>query len=352
MLNKLTVIIFSYNKHKELIRSIDYWSQLDLSVVILDGSDRKLNETFLLNKNVQYIHDPRSLYDRLMSSIKYIKTEYMVLCCDDVFYLPSALKSCINFLSEKPNYSCCGGLSVCFGKINETEFYGIEAYPKLRSHSIEQEDPLARAKKHFSNYEMAHLYSILRKKDWDVICKTVFEKEYNLFAAFELQIEFLVPISGKTKIINELFALKDQDPEPVRGTSPSMNLSSSKLNWWLEDNKEKERNDFFIRMNKASKELVNDEIINFNEEKIFQIFKIYFDSINSIKSKVARYAPKNLKIFLRFLLQIIKREKKINKSKSQKNLTVMINELEDDGIIINHEDIKNIFTVINKSNLN
>jgi len=114
VLQKLTVIVISYNRHELLIRAIKYWSNFDIKVVIIDGSDVRLNDSYLNYKNIRYVHDQRSLNDRLLNSFKYIDTEFMILACDDEFYLPSALSKCINFLSSEPSFSCCGGRAVGF----------------------------------------------------------------------------------------------------------------------------------------------------------------------------------------------------------------------------------------------
>ena len=100
LLQKLTIVIFSYNRHRLLKRSAKYWSNYNVKIVILDGSSIKLDDPCLKSKNIKYIHDPRTLYERLLSSPNYIDTEFMILACDDEFYLPSALSTCVEILSK------------------------------------------------------------------------------------------------------------------------------------------------------------------------------------------------------------------------------------------------------------
>ena len=113
-LKKLTIVIFTYNRHKYLKRTLKYWSSYDVKVLVLDGSSTKFEDPCLHAKNIKYIYDTRSLYDRLLSSVNYINTEYMILACDDEFYLPSALSSCIKFLLKETSYYSCGGRAVGF----------------------------------------------------------------------------------------------------------------------------------------------------------------------------------------------------------------------------------------------
>ena len=63
----------------------------------------------------------------------------------------------------------------------------------------------------------------------------MFLKEFALYAAFELQIEFLLSFSGKTKIIPELMHMRNLMVKPIRGTSPSLNnVHSGRLKWWFD----------------------------------------------------------------------------------------------------------------------
>ena len=123
-LEKLTVVIFTYNRHEYLKRTLNYWSSYDLKVLILDGSSTKFEDPCLNFKNIKYIYDARSLYDRLLSSVDYIDTEFMILASDDEFYLPSALSTCVNFLSTEPSFSSCGGRAVGF-RTKKKKIFGI-----------------------------------------------------------------------------------------------------------------------------------------------------------------------------------------------------------------------------------
>ena len=53
LLEKLTIIIFSYNRHNYLKRTLKYWSNYDIKLVVLDGSNAKLEDPILNNKNIK-----------------------------------------------------------------------------------------------------------------------------------------------------------------------------------------------------------------------------------------------------------------------------------------------------------
>ena len=61
-LNKLTIVILTYNRHKYLIRSINYWSNYNIKLLILDGSSVELNDSCLQSKNIKYVHNTKGLY--------------------------------------------------------------------------------------------------------------------------------------------------------------------------------------------------------------------------------------------------------------------------------------------------
>ncbi len=49
-LNNLTIIIFSFNRHKWLKRIISYWSNYSVKLLVLDGSDKRLEDQYLSAK--------------------------------------------------------------------------------------------------------------------------------------------------------------------------------------------------------------------------------------------------------------------------------------------------------------
>ena len=357
-LDKLTIVIFSHNRHKYLKRTIKYWSDYNVKLLVLDGSDTKLNDSCLNSKNLKYIHNPVDLYDRLLSSTNYIDTEFMLLGGDDEFYLPSAISKCIEFLLKESTFSSCGGLSVGFSTYKKNVF-GNEQYPKLKDLSLDHDNALDRIKSHFHNYVPAHFYSVIRSNKWKIICKHTFKKEYNFFAAFELQVEFLVMVSGKSKIISELMWLRNQEVASVKGDRHAKNAKKLISEWWIDKNFEKEKQEFLFRMEKACNELSIDQNFQFSENTISKLFDIYI-----IKILEKRLLGKN---FLRKIIKLIsytnisslvsfESKKKIKKfimwdkiSPYIKNS--LVNEaiqLEAKGVSVNYKDLNQVILILQK----
>jgi glycosyltransferase domain-containing protein len=341
-LDKLTIVIFTYNRHKLLKRAIKYWSNYNLKILILDGSDIKLNDSVLENKNLRYIHKSTSLYDRLLSSIKYIDTEFMILCADDEFYLPSALSSCVQFLVKEPSFSSCGGPAIGFG-FSKNRLYGLKAYPKLNGFCLDDRYAIERATKHFTNYVPAHFYSVMRFFNWKKISLYVFQKRYLFGAAHELQVEFLSTICGKSKIIPQLMWMRNKEVSSI--TQDIIKLDISK--WWQEKKYENERLDFLKRMKRACNELLSNNETKLNEDTISKIFQTCIKTRSKNVSFVGKIKKlisddiKRLRI-IKFIL-LIKNKFIISNHKS---LKYEISLLESQGIRVNHKDLNKIISII------
>ena len=346
LLDKLTIIIFSYNRHKFLKRTIKYWSNYNIKLVILDGSDSKLDDPYLKNQNIKYIHNTIGLYERLLSSINYIDTEFMILGTDDEFYLPSALCSCIKFLSINNSFSSCGGRAIGFGFDYKRKLFGKEAYSKLKNLSLDQDSATKRIHNHFSNYVPAHFYSVIRFEKWKKICSNVFQKRYNFGAAFELQLEFLVLVAGKSKIISELMWMRNNEKEAVHINSDI--IKTEIQDWWFDKNFYNEKIDFLHQMSLACKELSSDTNFKFHEHEISELFQVYINQIfkhkfskKSFFRNLINFVPLKIKKFKKNLIE----NYKFKNDKYQK-LEDEINLLESEGVKVNHKELNKIISIL------
>ena len=359
-LDKLTIVIFSYNRHKYLKRTIRYWSNYNVKLLILDGSDSKLEDSCLDTKNIKYIYNPRGLYDRLLSSINYIETEFMILSGDDEFYLPSALSACIKFLMKESSYSCCGGLAIGFSTYKQNIFGGSQ-YPELKNLSLDYDSASERIKSHFYNYVPAHFYSVVRSSKWKLICKYTFEKEYNFFAVFELQVEFLVMVSGKSKIISQLMWLRNQEVSSIEGDRYSKSAKILISEWWIDKNFKKEKEEFLNRMQKACDSLSIDQNFKFSENEISKLFDIYIYKIlnkrlikkNFFYKVIELISYKKISALISYeTKKMIKKFIGWNKISPyiRKSLVKEATQLEAKGVFVNHKDLNQVILTLKHRN--
>ncbi len=346
-LQNLTIVIITYNRHKYLKRTLNYWLNYDVKVLIIDGSNTKFEDICLQKKNVKYIHDQRSVDDRFLSSINFINTEFMIVSSDDEFFLPSTLSKCVDFLSINPSFSCCGGRAVGF-RTKEKKILGIRQYPKLKNLCLDNENAADRVSKHFFSYVPAHFYSVIRTKKWKTICSYVFEKKYSFGSSSELQMEFLIMVSGKSKIISELMWMRNNEVAPI-----NTELETPLQKWWYDKNYEKEKFSFLQRMKKACNELSTNINPELNEQAISKLFEVYV-------IKLLEHRKRNV---LRKILSLlpIKIEAKLSKfihkfykifTAKENSLEGEINILKAEGVLVNAEEIKQIISILRNSKHN
>ena len=56
MFSDLTLITLTFNKHRQLLNMLNYWSNTNVTIFILEGSNNSLqsNQIFKKNKNFKY----------------------------------------------------------------------------------------------------------------------------------------------------------------------------------------------------------------------------------------------------------------------------------------------------------
>jgi glycosyltransferase domain-containing protein len=256
-LNKLTIIIPTYERQKFVLRCMKFWSGKGVTLIVLDGSKKRLDSRTVgkFKKNIKYFHNTASYYKRLLSAIKLIKTEYVLLGCDDEFYIPSALNSCIIKILKQTKLVACCGRAIGFNYQNNSVL-GKDVYPRLNENlNLFEENPNKRIKKHFLNYEQAHTYAVCRSDIWKIAAKTIFSKEYNCYSIHELQFEFFLCFSGRSLVIPELMWLRSNENKEIRDLSPSLKRSNSILNWWSIKKHKTEKTNFILRAEETCNKL-------------------------------------------------------------------------------------------------
>jgi|TARA_B110000037_G_scaffold223162_1_gene303117 glycosyltransferase domain-containing protein len=309
LLKKLTIIIPTYQRQAFALRCMQYWSGKDVTIIIIDGSKNSLdiNSLSKLKPNINYIHNPVNLYERMLSATNLVETEFSMLGCDDEFYIPSALNSCLVSLSLDNKLITCAGRAIEFNW-HKNSIVGGSVYKKLKGLSLDDVNPMDRIKKHFSNYEPAHTYAVCRTSIWKIAAKVIFSKEYPFFASMELQLEFLLLFAGKSLIIPEFFWLRSEEGVPLRGTTTSMIPSYKISKWWFDKNNKKQKKDFLIRMEKACLE-INKLTNERYTPKVQAAYEIYIKHNDigyqkpSIFVKIFRNLPTTVQIMIRRTLK-------------------------------------------------
>ena len=322
-LEKLTIVILTYNRQAFALRSMQYWSGTNINIVVIDGTKKSVDTIILgqFKSNVKYIHGPAHYFKRMLSAINLIETEYVLIGCDDEFYIPSAINSCIKKLSLDHELVACGGESIGFDWKNNL-VTGFNVDTKLKNHNLNDLIPTDRIKKHFFDYVPAHYFSVSRTDFWKIAVEEIFSKEYSCKILLELQFEFLMAYSGKSLIIPELMCLRSSENEQIEGVDAIFSRKNKFDKWWLSKEHKKEKDDFIMRMELSCKkinkknraeykpEIENcfDEYLKFYKKKITIFYKLFFLFFEYLPT----YLKNKIKNFFKCLRYISFKNKKLS----------------------------------------
>lgn len=345
LLEKLTIIIPSYERQNFLIRKIKYWSNKNVKLIVIDGSKKCLDLNIIekFPENLKYFHQPISFYDRMHKVSDLIETEFVIQACDDEFYVPSALNSSINELIKNKDLLTCGG--ICMGFNYEgNKVIGFDQYKGLKNVKLISSNPNERIEKHFKNYLPSHMYSVTRSKIWKIASKSTFSKEYSFYAALELQLEFLLTYGGKSYILPELMWLRSKENKPIRGDTPSFTHKNTLKNWLNNKKFFLEKNDFVLRMELACKQI--DEVNNlYNQPNVIDGLKYYIDSFE--KSKKNFFSP-IISLVKKFPMIENKLRKLTGKELIKKDMIEIAQGYSEKNIKVDFDELTNIRFIINK----
>lgn len=205
-LHRLTVCIFTYNRPKELMRLINYWSQFKVELIILDASQQKLLLEY--KANVNYCHVPYlTLSQRLIKFSSMIKTEYMLLSPDDDFFFPKGLNEIINFLDLNQDYSSAQGLRLRF--YDYPSFNWLPDYLAQARLKFENSDKQLRLMEMYKS--MHYIYSVIRLSNYQKIVNClegVNSTKRDALMMNEYVFNYTLPLLGKHLILPILYSAR------------------------------------------------------------------------------------------------------------------------------------------------
>ena len=150
MRNLLTVIIPTHNREAYLDRSMSYWRQFDIRVIVADSSANQSDIEF--NNNIEYLYcSGWSFSNKVHTAIQMVDTPYVVMCPDDDFQTESGLRECIDFLQDNREYSAAQGRYINFIR-NKDEIFIKEIYQNKNDFNVNSCDVLERVREGILNY--------------------------------------------------------------------------------------------------------------------------------------------------------------------------------------------------------
>ena len=220
MLDKITIIIPSFQRKYYLKKNINYWKNSKVKIIILDGSKEKLQfENCDSYQNIKYLHLPKkNLFERLGLASQLIETEYGILCCDDELYLENGLLACVEELEKNKDLSCAMGRVLCFRyRGNKKKLVGFSGYNQFKNYYLNYDDPLQRVKMHMANgMGRPTMYSLTRSIYLREILRLVSKSnQFPCQQTYELQSDICLAYYGKIKFVEKLTWLRNFDEQPL-----------------------------------------------------------------------------------------------------------------------------------------
>jgi glycosyltransferase domain-containing protein len=244
-LSRLTIIIPTYKRQAYALRSMIYWSGLGPAVHVLDGSASPIDQSVLsdLGEDIHYHHLPIGLHERLTWSLQLIRTDYAALLSDDEFFLPEALRRCIDFLDTEPDMVSCGGRCLGFS-LHDNGVIAWPGYTQQEGYCVALNDPTERMLHHMHPYTPSTIYSVVKTDVWKRAVGILGHKEFPVYALGELQFELAVSYQGKSRVLQNLMWMRSDENAQLTGTSISLNPENLIWHWWRDSHTVNQRNKF------------------------------------------------------------------------------------------------------------
>jgi glycosyltransferase domain-containing protein len=356
LLSKLTLVLFTYNRHQYALRNMRYWSGSETTVIVLDGTDYAINPELLegLEDNIRYHHLPISVHERLAHSINLIEqtSDFVALYGDDEFFSPSALENCIVELEKDPSLVSCMGRTIGFNP-TKNGLIGRPWYSEMKDYALMQDDPIDRMVTHMGDYTCSTIYSVIRTPVWKHAIHVLSKHIFTVFSMEEYMFEMVVAFMGKSKVIPVLYWYRSLENERII-------KNENKFNIWWNRSSSKDEKEFFINFMVASLSGISGNDIKKLRRGIIRTGDAFTDFANSLGlGKLDISKPSFGKRLHAFILRKISRgQRRLFKngtenvvSENKKKFVPFseaLEQLKNDGVKFNEKEVSAIqFSIMN-----
>ncbi len=145
-LSTITLVILSHNRQHCLKRTLPFYQDLNLEIIVLDNSPVPLDPKFIPT-NCKYFNVDAPFAIRCAQAAELVSTPYTIIGADDEIYLPSSLRKMRDFLDMNPDYVAAGGYAMAvweYGPMIAASW----AYERTYKYHNDEAEPLARIQKH------------------------------------------------------------------------------------------------------------------------------------------------------------------------------------------------------------
>lgn len=234
-MESFSIVIPTYNRPHYLQRILCYYSSFATTcpIFIADASspeNRKRNAGIIASfptlsiTHLQHYPSDIHQYTKLADAVSHVHTPFVVACADDDFVVPEAVRTCVEFLKENPDYVCCHGHCIYF-QVKKGSFVWN---PLPLDTSLSNEAPAAKDRLlfHFSHF----LYTLYGVHKTEVLHHVLTEsvKATDDYRFGETYTSLLTALHGKIKILDVVYGAREFDP------SSGGNASTNTFRYFME----------------------------------------------------------------------------------------------------------------------
>jgi glycosyltransferase domain-containing protein len=312
--NNLTFIVNTKNRHEDLKKLFKYYYNTKIKFLIYDASKKPIDFNLVNNSNIKYFHTPGLKgEDRILMSLRHIKTRFVAFHNDDDFYLQSTLKIALQYLEKNINISAVGGRHYSFRIINNNVY---SEYLNFNSTKYKINNNLTNNLENYLNNSDNTLASmVLRSSNLIKIEKLLKKYSLNKYYLREVFYALAIFTLGKFKMLNLPFFFRNENNYSFRFDDPLNNINDNFFYWYQTTNKKdvKKILQSFYRLGKLKlKKVTYQKIVISFFEKLYGT--ISFDP----KKKISYISTLKTKL-LYFYNKYRTRSAKIYKNKLSKN---------------------------------
>ena len=214
----LTLVIPAYNRPAYLERQIDFWSQTDVKLCILDGSRESAPQVLIdrMGPNVYYRHLPIGFNERLVMACDLVQTKYVALLGDDELYAPHGLRNCISQLEADQRLVAAVGRSMFFFH-RDGEIIAHQTYEKSQNLVHTFGTDLDRLDESLADITRGPylLYGLFNADEWKTAVRVSYGRKYASGYVYEFAFHLIATLLGPSVMVDSLVWMRS-------GENPAM----------------------------------------------------------------------------------------------------------------------------------
>jgi hypothetical protein len=233
----ICVVILSRGRNDVLLRSLKYWAELEINVLVLHNTNISI-PVKILGEKINYKISQESFSIRCGEAAKLLNHEYCIIASDDDFYLPTMLLKMARELYNNKLLSSIGAQTVSALKYG-SKYYIKPTYGAMKHYSNLDRGVDDRIKNHFfseeSNTFNGAFYRMMRKNDAQFFLANL--AKCSLISTpyiFEITAEIFFTLLGPSKYLSEVYWLRNLIDDPVQELDWNRKLYF--INWYKNEN--------------------------------------------------------------------------------------------------------------------